>query len=603
MKFCERKDLIDRQSYVAQYVSLAMFTIGCLTLLGSDDLLGAFACGTAFAWDGFFNRQTEQSVFSSVIDLLFNIAAFVYIGAWMPFNSFNNEELTLSVWRLIVIAILVLLLRRLPIMLALYRWIPDVKTFREAIFSGHFGPMGVGAVFISVLASEKLPHPEEPMEDQAELLAATIQPIVAFMVLTSITIHGLSIPFFSISRRVHSVTRTWSRHQSMGSMAPEWATQTRRITRPEEIIINRDSVMERGEMVPSEKMTGTGTPSGEDDSEKKSLHMSSEPASDRGDATTETEGRPDAPPDEAETVTEWREGPDIVLEKRAGPGDEVEVEVIHTGAPTSDNVLGSVQGKEGEIEHALREPTGRFMEEVHKRKKEVEDNMNGLKDGLKEGVRALEDGSAERLRKLTGSPQSANKHHGSRPGSSGSTSGEYASAIADDEEEGWTSEGSQASGSSHTRARTKSGKGKHGSKSHTLLHPHGHSHSHTHFTQRRRNSMRRGVLRPLSAGSTHSTPDEDAERGRSAITAASAPATPVSATEDGNFERGQGLHRRVESLRRPPTRSQSPAHSLRSIRFADDQNVLPSPVSRATSGSGNSGEGKSVTFDLPNQGV
>ena len=247
MKFCERKDLIDRQSYVAQYVSLAMFVIGVTTLLGSDDLLAAFACGTAFAWDGFFNRQTEQSVFSSVIDLLFNIAAFVFIGAWMPFNEFSNDELTLSVWRLIVIAILVLLLRRLPIMLALYKFIPDVKTFREAVFSGHFGPIGVGAVFISTLAAEKLPTPEEPTQNQVELLAATIQPIVAFMVLCSITIHGLSIPFFSLGRRVHSVSRTWSRHQSMDpSIGPDWATHIRRVSRPEDIVINRDSALERG---------------------------------------------------------------------------------------------------------------------------------------------------------------------------------------------------------------------------------------------------------------------------------------------------------------------------------------------------------------------
>lgn len=144
MKFCERKDLIDRQSYVAQYVSLAMLTIGICSLLGTDDLLAAFSCGTAFAWDGFFNKQTEEAVFSSVIDLLFNIAAFVFVGAWMPFNDFSDPHLTLSVWRLIVIAILVLILRRLPVMIALYKWIPDVKTFREAVFSGHFGPMGVG---------------------------------------------------------------------------------------------------------------------------------------------------------------------------------------------------------------------------------------------------------------------------------------------------------------------------------------------------------------------------------------------------------------------------------------------------------------------------
>lgn len=75
MKFSERKGLIDRQSFVAQYVSLAVLTIGkspapgslavretrvlittfdyagICTLLGSDDLLAAFACGSAFAWE------------------------------------------------------------------------------------------------------------------------------------------------------------------------------------------------------------------------------------------------------------------------------------------------------------------------------------------------------------------------------------------------------------------------------------------------------------------------------------------------------------------------------------------------------------------------
>ena len=54
----------------------------------------------------------------------------------MPFHLFSSEVLTLSVWRLVVLAVLVFILRRLPIVLALYRWIPDIKTFREAIFSG-----------------------------------------------------------------------------------------------------------------------------------------------------------------------------------------------------------------------------------------------------------------------------------------------------------------------------------------------------------------------------------------------------------------------------------------------------------------------------------
>jgi NhaP-type Na+/H+ or K+/H+ antiporter len=84
------------------------------------------------------------------------------------------------------LAIAILLLRRLPFMLAAYRWIPDIKTFREAAFTGWFGPMGVGAVFIATLAKTKLPEPHEdgPI-GQAELLSATIQPIIFFIVLVS----------------------------------------------------------------------------------------------------------------------------------------------------------------------------------------------------------------------------------------------------------------------------------------------------------------------------------------------------------------------------------------------------------------------------------
>ena len=120
---------------------------------------------------------------------LFNVATFIYLGAWMPFESFTNVQLTLAPWRLLVIGLLVLLLRRLPIILALYRWIPDIKTFREAVFAGHFGPMGVGAIFIATLAAKKLPDvPETGPENQAQILAATIQPVVAFMVICSIAV-------------------------------------------------------------------------------------------------------------------------------------------------------------------------------------------------------------------------------------------------------------------------------------------------------------------------------------------------------------------------------------------------------------------------------
>lgn len=95
MKFCETKQLIDRHSYVAQYISLALLSNGVTALLGSDDLLAAFFSGTAFAWDSHFNKQTADSVFSTVTDLLFNVAIFVFIVSLvshvtLPSNCTND---------------------------------------------------------------------------------------------------------------------------------------------------------------------------------------------------------------------------------------------------------------------------------------------------------------------------------------------------------------------------------------------------------------------------------------------------------------------------------------------------------------------------------
>jgi hypothetical protein len=48
--------------------------------------------------------------------------------------------------------------------------------------------MGVSAIFVSCLALQKLPSPHDPPENAVELLAATLQPIVSFVVLGSIII-------------------------------------------------------------------------------------------------------------------------------------------------------------------------------------------------------------------------------------------------------------------------------------------------------------------------------------------------------------------------------------------------------------------------------
>lgn len=78
--------------------------------------------------------------------MLLNLSIFVYIGATMPWSLFGDSSLQMTAWRLVVLAILVLFLRRLPFVIATYKWIPALNNWRQALFTGWFGPIGVGAV-------------------------------------------------------------------------------------------------------------------------------------------------------------------------------------------------------------------------------------------------------------------------------------------------------------------------------------------------------------------------------------------------------------------------------------------------------------------------
>lgn len=211
MEISHSHRFIDCESYIAQYLALSIFTMGVASTIGADDLLAAFAAGCAISWDGHFQEQTENDAFSSVIDYVLNCCCFIYIGAWLPFHAYDSPEYGITPWKLVILVIAIMVLRRIPFLMAVYKFVPEITCWQEALFSGHFGPMGVSAVFVSTLALTRLPTPENPPADQAQYLAATIQPIVSFVVLGSIIIHGLSIPFFNVGRVARSSTTSLSK--------------------------------------------------------------------------------------------------------------------------------------------------------------------------------------------------------------------------------------------------------------------------------------------------------------------------------------------------------------------------------------------------------
>jgi NhaP-type Na+/H+ or K+/H+ antiporter len=216
--FSHHRDMMGRASYLAFYLLLAVFSIGLASILGVDDFLVAFCAGRGFSHGG--NTPTADTRLPVVIDLMINSAFFIFFGAMVPWEAFNKMDIV-TPGKLIGLLVLILAFRRLPIVMGLYKlnFLPSVRTATEAAFIGHFGPMGVGALFLAIEAraqletetSLPLPHPPKDLSPERQRTVTLIWPIVCFIVLGSTLFHGLSTLVISIGGH-------FSRHE--GERAP-----------------------------------------------------------------------------------------------------------------------------------------------------------------------------------------------------------------------------------------------------------------------------------------------------------------------------------------------------------------------------------------------
>lgn len=146
LHWAEERNYVDRESFLVFAIALALFVLGTCGLIGTDDVLACFIAGNTFTWDDWFRLETKDDSLQPTIDMLLNVTIFLWYGAVIPWAEFGHNSV-LSTWRLVVLGILVLLLRRLPWVFGMHRWIHQIEEVRQAIFVGFFGPIGVSAVF------------------------------------------------------------------------------------------------------------------------------------------------------------------------------------------------------------------------------------------------------------------------------------------------------------------------------------------------------------------------------------------------------------------------------------------------------------------------
>jgi NhaP-type Na+/H+ or K+/H+ antiporter len=218
LRWSDSREYIGRPSYLVFYLLLAVLSIGIASTLGIDDFLVTFFAGAAFSRDGHFTKKIEASNLDHVIDLLLNSTMFVYFGAIIPWDDFNLSwpesptKVLVTPWRLLAVFILILLFRRIPAVLAMTPYMKNIKSWPEAFFCGHFGPMGVGALFLAIEARAQLetdtsepfpsPPPKGELDSRNERLVEMIWPVICFFVLGSTMVHGLSTLIVSVGLHV-----------------------------------------------------------------------------------------------------------------------------------------------------------------------------------------------------------------------------------------------------------------------------------------------------------------------------------------------------------------------------------------------------------------
>ncbi|KAF7553375.1 hypothetical protein G7Z17_g3657 [Cylindrodendrum hubeiense] len=184
LHWAENRNYVDRESFLVFAIALALFVLGTCGLVGTDDVLACFVAGNAFTWDDWFRIETEDDSLQPTIDMLLNVTIFLWYGAFLPWDEFGNSSV-ISTWRVVVLGLLVLLLRRLPWVFLMHKRIPQIVDTKQAIFVGFFGPIGVSAIFYLFITLDFI---KEHLSDEDGVARSDVKD------LSELVIHGLSIP-------------------------------------------------------------------------------------------------------------------------------------------------------------------------------------------------------------------------------------------------------------------------------------------------------------------------------------------------------------------------------------------------------------------------
>lgn len=170
----EERDAIEADWRLVYTVALSLLAIGAGRMIGSDEVLVAFLAGAAFVQVVTRQERQEEDRGQEAMNRFFSVPVFTLVGLTIPLDGW----LSLG-WRGPAVAVGLLLLRRPPVLLLLRPLLPQVRGWREAAFTGWFGPIAVAALYYASLMEHRL---EEPV----------VWHVVSLVICASAVAHGVT---------------------------------------------------------------------------------------------------------------------------------------------------------------------------------------------------------------------------------------------------------------------------------------------------------------------------------------------------------------------------------------------------------------------------
>jgi len=186
------KHSIETTSFLIVSLALTAAVVAGAKLLDVNSILAVFVSGQSMAHTVTRSERLREYQIQEAVTRVFILPGFLLFGVALPVAGWLELG-----WRGVALVAGILVLRRLPILLGLKKMTPALHDWRDAMFVGWFGPIGIAALFYACSAAQQTGNEQ-------------IWTVASLVILASTVIHGVSaVPLTQLygSTNAHRATQ------------------------------------------------------------------------------------------------------------------------------------------------------------------------------------------------------------------------------------------------------------------------------------------------------------------------------------------------------------------------------------------------------------